>query len=109
MAGDDSDGDRVGPDRLSDQQQQDVFGKPAMADGRRFIKPTLWGLLALFVVVFVVSNFQDVTVSFVAFQVQLKLFWVLVLCVALGALLAEGFRFWRRRRGEPERRSDGRT
>ena len=55
-------------------------------------------MLAVLVVVFVVSNFNEVTVSFVVFQVQIKLFWALVLCVVLGGLLSEGFRFWRRRR-----------
>ncbi len=78
-------------------RHDELYGQRA-GDARRYVKPALWGVLAVLVVVFVVSNFNEVTVSFVVFQVQIKLFWALVLCVVLGGLLSEGFRFWRRRR-----------
>lgn len=98
--------DEVGPDPLTPEDRHEVYGQRRKGELRRFLKPSLWGLLAVFAVVFVLSNLQDVAVSFVAFQVQTKLVWVLIFSVLLGALLDEAFRFWRRR-GSNRREENG--
>lgn len=85
------------PDPLTPEDRHEIYGERQKGEFRRFLKPTLWGLLAVFAVVFVVSNLDEVSVSFVAFQVQTRLVWVLIFAVLLGALLDEAFRFWRRR------------
>lgn len=87
----------IGPDPLSAEDRREIYGERQKGEFRRFLKPTLWGLLAVFALVFVLSNLDEVSVSFVAFRVDTKLVWVLVFSVALGALLDEAFRFWRRR------------
>lgn len=88
--------DRAGQE--ADANERDVYGGPQRSDWRKYVKPSLWGVLAVFTIVFISSNLQDTTISFVVFQMQTKLVWVLVFCVLLGVGLAEGFRFWRRRR-----------
>jgi uncharacterized integral membrane protein len=89
--------EETGPDPLTPEDRREIYGERQKGELRRFLKPTLWGLLAVFAVVFVVSNFDEVSVSFIAFQVETRLVWVLIFSVLLGALLDEAFRFWRRR------------
>lgn len=55
-------------------------------------------LAIAWLVAFVVSNSQTVRVSFVFAHVRLSLIWVMLICAALGAIIAFGLSSWRRRR-----------
>ncbi|TAK68849.1 MAG: LapA family protein [Actinomycetota bacterium] len=74
------------------------FGSPPPLDWKRWIKPTLWGLLALFTLLFILTNRETAEVHFVFFTAAMPTVWLLVFTLALGALLSEGARFWLRRR-----------
>jgi len=104
-----SDDRHVGPDPLSADERREVYGLPAPSDWRKYVKPTLGVIVAVVVVLFVTSNWEDVTVSFVVFSVRMKLFWALVFSVVLGVLLGEAGRWWWRRRGRLRERRDGRV
>ncbi len=45
-------------------------------------------LAAIWLVAFIVSNSESVRVSFVFGDLTLSLIWVMIICAALGALLA---------------------
>ncbi len=86
---------------MADEDQhiaREVYAAPPAGDWKKYVKPTVGALIALVIIVFVASNWTDVTVSFVVFSVQMKLFWALVISVALGLLLGEALRWWLRRR-----------
>jgi len=54
-------------------------------------------LAAIWLVAFILSNSETVRVDFVFGHVSLSLIWVMIICAALGALLAWGVpRFSRR-------------
>lgn len=97
------------PNPLTPEDRGEIYGRPTTSDWRRFVKPTLWGLLALFALILVLSNRDDVELSFVMFTLQTQLIWVMLLFILIGVGLDEGFRFWRRyrRRGAGERGREG--
>lgn len=87
------------------------FGRPDPVDWKRWIKPVLWGLVALYTLVFVLKNTtDDIQVDFVFFGVTTKLLWALLLALALGVGLGLGGQWWlrvRRREREDRERRDG--
>ncbi|MEZ5115730.1 MAG: LapA family protein [Candidatus Nanopelagicales bacterium] len=96
---------------VEDEQPKDsapsvnFSGRPEPLEWRKYVKPTLWGLLALYAVIFVLLNREPVTVKFVFFEAQIATFWLLLFAMVLGAGLSEGVRLLvRRRRRHEERR-----
>lgn len=65
---------------------------------RRAIALVIVVLAIAWLVAFVASNSQTVRVSFVFAHVRLSLIWVMLICAALGAIIALGLSAWRRRR-----------
>ena len=59
----------------------------------------LWGVLAVYAVLFLLLNSERQDVSFVFFNVETRLVWLILLSMALGAALAlVGPRWWRAER-----------
>jgi len=62
-------------------------------------KLVLWGVIALYALLFLVLNDDKQTVDFVFFTVKTRLPWLILLSMALGAALALiGPRWWRSRK-----------
>jgi uncharacterized integral membrane protein len=60
------------------------------SDRKRMVALVMLALVALWLVAFIVSNSETVRVSFVFGNVSLSLIWVMIICAALGAILAFG-------------------
>jgi uncharacterized integral membrane protein len=58
-------------------------------------------LAGIWLIAFIVENSQTVRVSFVFGHVSLSLVFVMIICAALGALLAWGIPWFSRRRTRP--------
>ena len=81
--------------------QQPAARHSSLRDLRRIAPVAVVVLAAAWLVAFIVSNSQTVKVSFVFGDVSLSLIWAMIICAALGALLAFSFPRllrWRRRR-----------
>jgi uncharacterized integral membrane protein len=62
-------------------------------------KLILWGVLALYAVLFLLVNSDKSDVNFVFFTVRTRLIWLILLSMGLGAVLASILpRWWRGRR-----------
>ena len=62
-------------------------------------KLVLWGVVALYAVIFLLVNSDRRDVDFVFFTVRTRMIWLILLSMALGAALGWlGPRFWRGRR-----------
>ncbi len=87
----------------SSGRSSDSFGKPdplARDDLRRYVKPGLWSLLGIYVVLFVLKNKEDVNIDFVFFSALVPLIWILLGLLVVGGLLTIGGQWLlRRRRG----------
>ena len=84
-------------------RRSDSFGKSdalARDDLRRFVKPGLWTLLGIYVLLFVLKNKEDVNIDFVFFSALVPLIWILLGLLVVGGLLTIGGQWLlRRRRG----------
>ena len=60
----------------------------AAAARRRLIALGVAALAAIWLVAFILSNSESVRVSFVFGHLTLSLIWVMIICAALGAVLA---------------------
>lgn len=79
-----------------------------LQEGRRTFQPALWlrlivfGLVLLYLILFVVLNTRHVKVSFVFASTRVSLIWVIVVAglggLVLGVLASQVHRFRRRRR-----------
>jgi uncharacterized integral membrane protein len=68
-------------------------------------KLVIWGIVALYAVIFLLVNSKRSDVNFVFFTVRTRLIWLILLSMALGFALGQvGPRWWRGRR---ERRRRG--
>lgn len=73
---------------------------PRADDLRRYIKPGLWAILGIYVLLFVLKNKEDVNIDFVFFSASVPLIWILVGLLVVGGLLTIGGQwFLRNRRG----------
>lgn len=63
-----------------------------------YIKPTVWVLVALWVVLFVFLNTDNVTINFIFAKASVPLIFVLVAMTAIGAALCAGVMISARRR-----------
>ncbi len=62
-------------------------------------KLVLWGVIALYAVVFLLVNSKRSDVNFVFFTVRTRLIWLILLSMALGFVLGwAGPKWWRSRR-----------
>ena len=69
-------------------------------DRKRLVAVVIVGLVAVWLVAFIISNAETVRVSFVFGHVAVSLVWVMVICAVLGAGLAQAIpRLSRRARG----------
>lgn len=66
----------------------DTRTRSSGADRKRMVVLGLAVLAAIWLVAFIVSNAETVRVSFVFGDLTLSLIWVMIICAALGALLA---------------------
>jgi uncharacterized integral membrane protein len=57
-------------------------------DRKRLVALCIVALVAIWLVAFILSNSEDVRVSFVFGHVSLSLIWVMIICAVLGAALA---------------------
>lgn len=63
-----------------------------------YIKPVIWTLVALYVILFVFLNRDAVTINFLFFKAQVALIFVLVGMTLIGAALCAGVMVMVRRR-----------
>jgi len=76
-------------------------------DARRYLKPTLWSILGIYVLIFVLKNKEDVNIDFVFFSAAVPLIWILLGLLVVGALLMLGGQwFVRNRRGRDTKNRD---
>ena len=79
------------------------YGKiepPKANDLRRYIKPGLWAILGIYVLLFVLKNKEDVNIDFVFFSAAVPLIWILLGLLVVGGLLTLGGQWLlRNRRG----------
>lgn len=62
-------------------------------------KLILWGVIALYAILFLLLNSDKSDVNFVFFTVRTRLIWLILLSMGLGAVLASILpRWWRGRR-----------
>ncbi|HEY1315895.1 MAG TPA: LapA family protein [Gaiella sp.] len=62
-------------------------------------KLILWGVIALYAILFLLVNSDKSDVNFVFFTVRTRLIWLILLSMGLGAVLASILpRWWRNRR-----------
>jgi uncharacterized integral membrane protein len=70
-----------------DRKAAESYGRPEPADLGRYVRLTLWGLLALLAVLFLIGNGSSVEVSFVFTTVNIPLFVALIIAMIFGACL----------------------
>ncbi len=92
------------PQRPPSGPQQPVPGpsgppQAAKAPIATYIRVALVTLILVLVVLFVLLNKESVTINFIFFEAIVPLIFVLLGCVAIGALLGVAFSFWWKRRG----------
>jgi uncharacterized integral membrane protein len=94
------------PPGVEGESKVEVFGKPPSARSMfRYIRPTLWGLLLVYLLIFLLANRQQVNVNFVFFQANAPLIVALLvshiigIVVGGGALMVKGRRDRNRHRG----------
>lgn len=63
-----------------------------------YIKPVLWTLLLIYIVLFVFLNRATIEINFIFFTAQVPLIFVLVGVALIGAVLSSAVVFWVRRR-----------
>jgi hypothetical protein len=72
--------------------------QPSATSGTPRWKLILWGVVAVYAVLFLLLNSSKQEVSFVFFSVNTRLIWLILLSMALGAVLGQiGPRWWRSR------------
>jgi uncharacterized integral membrane protein len=67
-----------------------TYGRPEKADWRRYARFTLWGIVALIAVFFVLGNTQEVNVSFIFKDATLPMYVVILISMFLGLLIGGG-------------------
>lgn len=79
------------PSALSGEAKVEVFGKrPSSRAMFRYIRPTLWGLLLVYLLIFLLINRQQVPVNFVFFQVDAPLVVALLVSHIIGIVVGGG-------------------
>ncbi len=63
-----------------------------------YIKPTIWTLVALYVVAFVFLNTESIAINFIFFEAEVALIFILVGMALIGAALCAGVMMMTRRR-----------
>ncbi len=63
-----------------------------------YIKPTIWTLVALYVVAFVFLNTESIAINFIFFKAEVALIFILVGMALIGAVLCAGVMMMTRRR-----------
>ena len=89
------------PQAAGGASKQPSARRTSARDVKRIAAVVIVALAAAWLVAFIVSNSTTVKVSFVFGDVSLSLIWAMIICAALGALLAFSFPRllrWRRRR-----------
>jgi uncharacterized integral membrane protein len=67
-------------------------------DARDIARIVVAVVLVILLVAFVVRNSETVAVHFIFFTAHVRLIWVLLICIALGALI-DRLVIWRQRKG----------
>jgi uncharacterized integral membrane protein len=81
--------DRVAADQGKSSTMGTTSARPrASRDPKQVTAWVIVVLAAAWLIAFIVSNSQDVRVSFVFGHVTLSLIWVMVICAVIGGLLA---------------------
>lgn len=73
--------------------------QPAKAPIGTYIKVSVWTLILVLVVLFVLLNKESVTINFIFLNAVVPLIFVLLGCLIIGALLGIAFSIWWKRRG----------
>lgn len=85
-------------------QRIDTFGKPpSNRSMTRYIKPTLWGLLILYVVLFLLANRTTTEVNFLFFSAEAPLVIALLVMFVLGVVVGGGAVMMRGRSGKSKK------
>jgi uncharacterized integral membrane protein len=71
----------------------------------RYIRPTLWGLLVVYLVIFLLANRQQVNVNFVFFQAEAPLIVALLVSHIIGIVVGGGVLMVKGRRDRNRHRS----
>ena len=71
----------------------------------RYIRPTLWGLLVAYLVIFLLANRQQVNVNFVFFQAEAPLIVALLVSHIIGIVVGGGVLMVKGRRDRNRHRS----
>lgn len=70
---------------------RDVFGTPPSSRSMvRYIRPTLWGLLIVYVVIFLLLNRAPTQINFLFFSAQAPLFIALLIVLIIGIVVGGG-------------------
>lgn len=72
-------------------------GKPAPPNWRRYLRIAIWGVVAVFMAIFLLSNSRETTVDLVFVEVQMPLFLVLFGTLLVGMFLGAGLWHFRNR------------
>lgn len=67
-----------------------MYGRPEKADWRRYARFTVWGVLALFALLFILGNSQEVQVNFLFREATLPMYIALLITLVLGLLIGAG-------------------
>lgn len=74
-----------------------IGGKPGPANWRKYLRITIWGVVAAITAVFLFSNSRETTVDLVFLEVQMPLFLVLFGTLLVGMFLGAGLWHFRNR------------
>lgn len=94
------------PPSVEGEAKVEVFGKrPSSRSMFRYIRPTLWGLLLVYLLIFLLVNRQQVPVNFVFFQVEAPLVVALLVSHIIGIVVGGGLLMLKGRRDRNRHRS----
>ncbi|HQZ86806.1 MAG TPA: LapA family protein [Actinomycetota bacterium] len=94
------------PPSFEGEAKVEVFGKrPSSRSMFRYIRPTLWGLLVVYLVIFLLANRQQVNVNFVFFQAEAPLIVALLVSHIIGIVVGGGVLMVKGRRDRNRHRS----
>ncbi len=79
------------PASVEGEVKVEVFGqRPSSRAMFRYIRPTLWGLLLMYLLIFLLVNRQQVNVNFVFFQANAPLIVALLVSHVIGIVVGGG-------------------
>lgn len=93
---------RQGPGQSgADDSHAEVYGRsPSARKMTAYIRPTLWGILIVYVVLFLLMNRDKTEINFVFFQATAPLVVALLVVFVIGLLVGGGLIMFRSRRDQ---------